>query len=247
MKRLINLLLICLVLGAIMGCKNTSSREKIAQVRIFNAFGQEAQAEFSNKKTGQSSKSIEVGPQQTSEYQQFDPSTYKFRISSKNKELLKKEIGFAKNEDYTLILFGTPEFSSKTNQTTFSHKMHYIFEGEENYTSNGYLPNYKVFRDKIKVKKGFCVIRVFNAAVATTPINIRLNTPKKSKKLASKLAYAKPMQGKSVKVGKKKMELFLKGAPKPILSKEFDFKSKKIYTIVVYKEKQQLKWKILES
>lgn len=247
MKKLTNLLLTCLILGFTLGCKKSSSGQKISQLRIFNTFSQEARAEFRDKKTGQISKSIETLAYQASEYKKFDPSTYQFRINSQNQELLKKELGFARNEDYTLILFGVPEFSSKTNEATFSHKMHYIFEGEENYTPNGYLPNYIVFRDKIKVKKGYCVIRVFNAAVANTPINIRLNSPKKSKKLASKLAYAKPMQGKSVKTGKKKMELFLEGAPKPILSKEFEFKSKKVYTIVVYKEKQELKWKILES
>lgn len=247
MKRLINLLLICLLAGFPFGCKKSSQGQKIARVRIFNSFSQQANAEFSNKKTGQEYKNIEVGSYQNSEYKRFDPATYKFRIASKNKELLKKELGFAKNEDYTLILFGKPEFSTKTNQTTFSHKMHYIFEGEENYTPNGYLPNYKVFRDKIKVKKGYCVIRVFNAAVANTPVSLRLNTPKKSKKLASKLAYGKPMQGKSVKRGKKKVELFLEGAPEPILSRDFEFKAKKIYIIVIYKEKQELKWKFLES
>lgn len=247
MNRLIRALLIIVCFG-IVSCSGSGKKDREAQLSVFNASQQEMTAEFRAEK-GQDSEEISLSPFENSGYKKLSPNTYNFTILSKEKALLEKKIGLATKEKYTAILYGKPELLHELNQSTFGHKMHYIFQGSENYTKNGYLPGLMVFRDKVKLRKGNSQVRAFHAAAGISPITIKLRKPEKQKgkSLIKGLDYPKPMMGKKIKSGDKIVELYLKGSPEPLIEKAFDFESKKVYTIVVYKDQQKLDVQILEA
>lgn len=223
-------LFILLMLNA---CAGKSQHEK-TQIKVFNAMPADISMEFQNKKSGNNSENIDIPKTDYTRYHSMGPGIYEISVRSQNDELLKKQFGLAGGEKYTQIIYGRPSFSSRKNEETFSHKMHYIFEGSENYTKNGFLPGEIMFRDKMVLKKGSTSVRVFNAAAGVSPINLKLREGKKSKKMAKQLAYAKPVLSKRIKSGEKTIEVYLGNAPKPFIEQKFDFKSKKAYIIVVY-------------
>lgn len=237
---------IILALIIVTGC-GRKNEEQTASVKVFNAMSEKMSLEFREKNVHTPSKSLELDPLEASEYNTLPGAVYEINVKTNSKELLQKKLGFAAGEKYSAIIYGNPEFSSHKNENTFSHKLHYIFEGSENYTKNGFLPGDMVFRDKIKLKKGASSIRVFNAAVGSSPINLELKDGDKTKKIAKKLAYAKPVLSNTIKSGQKTLELYLAGAPDPLIKKDFNFQSKKAYIIIVVNEKENLGLRILEN
>ncbi len=244
MNRLVKIIFSLLISISIASCSTSDKKSDVARVIILNAFQKPLQARLDSKNQNQQ---IKLEAFQNSDYLDLSPDLYTLHIISENKKLLKEKLGLAKNEKYTIIFYGDPGFSSEVNQSDFTHTMHFIFQGAENFTKNGYLPGMYVFRDQIKVKQGYSQIRVFNAGLGMTPISIKLKSSGSSQKLSSSLAYPKPMLGKPVSSGRKKVELFLGKSPRAIFSKEFDFQSKKVYTIVVFLKDKKPEFKILKN
>ncbi len=228
------------------GC-SWQKEQKNASIKVFNGMPQRMSMDFRAENESKPAKSLALKSLDASEYIQIPGAIYKINVNTNSRELLEKKIGLAAGEKYTAIIYGKPELSSHKNENTFSHKLHYIFEGSENYTKNGFLPGDMVFRDKIKLKKGISSIRVFNAAVGRSPINLELKDAEKTKRIASKLAYARPVLSSKINSGSKKIELYLAGAPDPIITQEFNFKSKKSYIIIIINEKENLGIRILEN
>lgn len=233
------------ILLIICGCSSEGKQQ--TQIRILNAMPADLDINFSPKKTGDTNENFQIGENEKTGYSSLSSGTYEIAVNSKKDELLKKTFGLAGGEKYTAIFYGKPSFSSRKNEEIFSHKMHFIFEGSENYTKNGFLPGDMVFRDKIKLKKGSTSVRVFHAAAGVTPINVKLREGKKLKKLASKLAYAHPVLNNQIKSGEKIIEVYLGNAPKPLITQKFDFKSKKAYIIVLLNENGKPSIDILEN
>lgn len=229
----------------ICGC-SSKNQQQPTQIRVLNAMPADLEVSFTPKKWGEIKENFHIGKNEKIPYRSLPSGKYEILVSAKD-ELLKKTFGLAGGEKYTAIFYGKPSFSSRINQETFTHKMHYIFEGSENYTKNGFLPGEMVFRDKIKLKKGSTSVRVFHAAVGVTPVNVKLRQGKKSKKIASKLAYAHPVLSNQIKSGEKTIEVYLGNAPKPLITKKFSFQSKKAYIIVLLNENGKPAIKILEN
>ncbi|TBW29137.1 hypothetical protein [Gramella sp. KN1008] len=228
------------------GCSEKSQKTNNAEVRIFNATLEGIQVEVESSKNQHSEKmKIEEGG--CSDYISLPGEIYDLKIHTQKKFLLNKKSGLAPNEKYTAVIYGKPEFSSKVNEASFSHKLHYVFAGAENHTKNGFLPTHSLFRDKIKLKKGVSSLRAFHAASGIAPIKIKIKTDKKSQKLTKGLAYGKPVLGKHFKAGSKKIEVYLKGSTEPILEKEYTFKSQKAYLIVFLEKQDGLGIEILEN
>ena len=224
---------------------NQKKNNKSPELQVFNAMPASVEAKYSAKSSGD----IQIPQDELLQYFPVEEAIYHFEINSEDKELLTKKIGLAKNEKYTMILFGLPSLSSEVNQETFTHKAHFIFEGSENFEPNGFLPNSFIFRDNMKLKKGSAAIRSFHAATGTSPVTIKLKNPKKdqTKKIVSGLKYASPQLTKRIESGKQQIQVFLSGSPKPVLEKSVDFKSKKVYTLILYGKDGDLKLKILED
>ena len=246
MNRFLKLLILGLFFCGISSCSNSAQQEKQVQITIFNAMQNKLKAEFSSGNSG-SKEEMTAPPVSNSGYENFSPAVYRLKLWSNDKALLEKKIGLAANEKYTAIIYGRPDFQRQVNQSNFTHKMHYVFQGSENYTKNGFLPGMILFRDQVKLHKGYCQIRVFHAAAGFSPVTVKLKSPQKTKKLISALAYPRPMQGKTISSGEKEVQLFLKGAPEALLSKSFSFEEKKVYTIVICAVDGKLDFKILEA
>lgn len=228
------------------GCTGKSQKEN-TRIKVFNAMPADISMELTKKKSNSASENISVPKTENTEYRSMPNGVYEISVKSNGDELLKKKFGLAGGEKYTQIIYGRPSFSSRKNEETFTHKMHYIFEGSENYTKNGFLPGEIMFRDKMVLKKGATSVRVFHAAAGVTPINLKLREGKKSKKIAKKLAYAKPVLSKRIKSGEKTIEVYLGNAPKPFIEQKFEFKSKKAYIIVLYNKDGKPAIKVLEN
>lgn len=246
MNKFLKFLVFGLLFCGMISCSNSAEKERPVKLTIFNAMPQKLKAEFSSEKNN-IKKEITASPEANSGYTDFSPAIYRLKLWSNDKALLEKRLGLAANEKYTAIIYGKPDFLKELNQSDFTHSMHYIFQGSENYTKNGFLPGMMLFRDQVKLRKGYCQIRVFHAAAGYSPITIKLKTPEKTKKLTSSLAYPRPMQGKTIASGEKQVQLFLEGAPEALISKKFDFEDKKVYTLIICSVNGKLDLKILEA
>ncbi|MEO2129406.1 MAG: hypothetical protein ABGW91_14645 [Christiangramia sp.] len=217
------------------------------EIRVFNAMNSSASVKFQADKA--SSKSLNIGSERVTDFQQLHPAKYQFRVHSNSKNLLQKELALAKNQAYTIIVFGRPELSSEVNQQIFRHKMHYIFEGSENFTANGFLPSYFVFREKVKLQKGAAAVRAFHAAAGTGEISITLNEPGKdqTKNVASKLKYASPVMSTRIEAGSKGVQVFLGNSPEPVIQQQYDFKEQKDYIFIITGKNGKLDLHILED
>ena len=232
-----------LILLVFVSC-NTKTKKDAPEFRIYNSDNENLTAQLSTEK---SSEEIELKGKHLSEYQKLDPAIYDLQINTKNKSLLQHKIGLAAGEKYTYIFYGDPEISSELNDATFSYKLHSIFEGSENFTKNGFLPSYMVFRDNIKLKKDFSALRVFHAAPGMSPVNVKIKDDNSSKSIAKGLAYGKPVLSEHIESGSKAVEVYWTGAPKPFLIKEFDFKSEKSYIIIFVIKEDKPTIDILEN
>ncbi len=228
------------------GCAGKSQKQN-TRVKVLNAMPSNIEMKYSPKRSDVNDENIQLKQNEVTAYRELPPGRYKISVASKGDELLKKTFGLAGGEKYTQIIYGKPSFSSRKNEETFTHKMHYIFEGSENYTKNGFLPGAMIFRDQIKLKKGSTSVRVFHAAAGLTSINLKLREGKNSTKIASKLTYAKPVLSNLLKSGEKTIEVYLGNAPKPFIEKKFEFQSKKAYIIVLLNENGKPIIKILEN
>lgn len=246
MNRFVKLLLLSLLFCGITSCSNSAQQEKPVQLTIFNAMPQKLKAEFSSVSKDEK-KEITALPDSNSGYSSFTPAVYRLKLWSSNKALLSTRLGLAANEKYTTIIYGRPDFLTQMNQSDWTHTMHYIFQGSENYTKNGFLPGMMLFRDKVRLQKGYCQIRVFHAAAGFSPVTIKLKTSEKTKQLVKGLSYPRPMQGKKISSGEKEVQLFLEGAPEALDTKSFQFKEKKVYTIIVCSVDGKMDFKILEA
>ncbi|PTX43164.1 hypothetical protein C8P64_1690 [Christiangramia gaetbulicola] len=234
--------LLILILIASLSCNRKTDKHD-PEFRVYNSTNSALTIQMNKQ---ESSTGIEIAEKQTSEYQLLDPGIHNMEVKS-SKSLLEHKIGIAAGEKYTCIIYGDPAQSSKINDATFSYKLHNIFEGSENFTKNGFLPSYMVFRDKIKLKKGLSALRAFHAATGMSPVTIKVKDGKSSKSLAKGLAYAKPVLSKHIKSGVKTLEVYWKGAPQPVISREYDFKSEKSYIIIFYNKENKPGIEILEN
>ncbi|AVR46312.1 hypothetical protein C7S20_14140 [Christiangramia fulva] len=226
---------------------NAQCQNQPAEIKVLNATPQELQISFDQKKANSNSLKLDIHSNEVTAYKQLPSHKYSIIVASNEDELLKKTFGLASAEKYTQVIYGIPSYSSRKNEETFTHKMHYIFEGSENYTKNGFLPGIMTFRDKFKLKKGATAIRVFHAAAGVTPINLKLREGKKTTNIASKLSYAKPVLIKQIKSGEKTIEVYLGNAPRPFIEKKFNFQSQKAYIIVLINVNGKPAIKILEN
>ncbi len=242
-KMMMSRFTLILIFFVVVGCSKPT--EELTSIRYFNAMNSSIEATIKDKDETVHKANLE--PYSTSPYQSSKGSKYSLMINDANKMLLDHEYGFAGDEKYSVILFGKPEFSSRTNQSTFTHNLHHIFAGAENYTTNGFLPSIMVFRDKVKLKEELSSIRSFHAAPGVSPVSIQIKDQNGSKTIAANLKYAKPIMSQRIRSGKKKVELYLANAPEPVLKKEFDFKSKNSYLIIVIENKGHIDFRILES
>ncbi|MDX1543745.1 MAG: hypothetical protein R3214_07355 [Christiangramia sp.] len=247
MKKVISNIFCLLIILFTMGCSKKSQKTYEAQLRILNATLDDIQVQVESSNKDKFKHQIEIKGNGSSGYISLPGEVYDLRINSQQKFLLNKKAGLAPQEKYTAIIYGKPEFSSKVNEASFTHKLHYVFEGAENHTKNGFLPSHSLFRDKIKLKKGISSLRAFHAAVGISPIKINIKADKKSQKLTKGLAYGKPEVGKHFKAGSKKVEVYLKGSMKPIIEKDYTFKSQKAYLIVFLEKQEGLGIEILEN
>lgn len=246
MKKAIIGIPVFIFLVLISGCTADSKKQE-TQIRVLNTMPADININFTSKKSKNNTENFRITRSENTGYRSLSSGKYEIAVNAKKEELLKKTFGLAGGEKYTAIIYGKPSFSSRKNEETFSHKMHFIFEGSENYTRNGFLPGDMVFRDKIKLKKGTTAVRVFHAAAGLTAINVKLREGKKSKKIASKLAYAHPVLSNQIKAGKKTIEVYLGNAPKPFIAQQFDFQSEKTYIIVLLNKNGKPSIQILEN
>ncbi|WP_252114021.1 hypothetical protein [Gramella jeungdoensis] len=247
MKKLIPKIFWLFIILFTLGCSNKPQETNGAELRIFNATLDNIQVQVESSKTDKFKQQLEIKGNGSSEYISLPGEIYDLKVHSKQKYLLNKKSGLPPQEKYTAIIYGKPEFSSKVNEASFTHKLHYVFEGAENHTKNGFLPTHSLFRDKIKLKKGISSLRAFHAAAGIAPIKIKIKTDEKSQELTKGLAYGKPVLGKHFKAGNKKVEVYLKGSTEPILAKEYTFKSQKAYLIIFLEKEDGLGIEILEN
>ncbi|MFD1095866.1 hypothetical protein [Salegentibacter chungangensis] len=240
-----NLIIILLISSLFISCSGKTGKYEKSRIRFFNAT--EREIEFKLSSNSAETINFNTAAFSDSSYRPLQPSVYDLEIWSGSKILLKRKLALAKDEKYTLVFYGRPRLSDTMNQARFSYKMHRVFEGEENNSKNGYLPGYKVFSDQVHLKKSYSRVRVLNAASGFSPISIKLDENGNKKKLVSGLAYPKPMQGKTIKGGNRPVELYLSSAPNPVLYKNYDFRSGRVYTIVVFHKDQKLDFKILST
>ncbi len=226
-----------------LSCQN--KKDVSPQFRMVNTSDKSIKIDVSAKQKGQ--KVFEITPFSVSDYKSLPANIYKLAILADKKPVLNKEYGLASEEKYTAIFYGKPDLSSTLNQQTTTNKLHYIFAGSENHIKNGFLPKLFLFRDRIKVNSGQSSIRIFNAAVGTSPLTVRLKRKNESKQLVKELAYGKPMLSTSVKKGKVTLEVLLSNSPKPILTKQLTLESKKIYTLVILKNEENISVKVLTT
>lgn len=232
------------LIGLIYSCQKQAKNKP--EFRLANTTNTPIKVDLTNKKTVENS--FQINSFSTLNYQSVTPNSYKVIIAANNnKPILKKEYGLASEEKYTAILYGKPGLSSTTNQQTNNDKLHDVFAGAENHTKNGFLPKLFLFRDRISVTKGSASLRIFNAAVGTSPLTFQLKRNNTTKKLTKGLAYGKPMLSTAVKKGKIQLEVLLSNSPKPILTKEINLESKKIYTIILFKKETDISVSVLKT
>ncbi len=228
-----------------LACSDNANNRKAARLKIFNATSNSIDANLESK--SEDHPAFKVAEFNSSEYESLIPDIYKLSLNTNNQPIIQRKIGLSSGEDYTLIFYGKPEFSSEVNEATFSHKLHYVFEGAENYTKNAYFPGTIVFRDNIKLKKGTSALRAFHAAPKIAPVTIKIKAKKSSMALAKNLAYGKPVLSKHMKSGYKTIEVFMAGSSNPIIKQDYEFKSQKTYILVIEGGSQKPNLKILKN
>lgn len=86
------------------------------EIRVFNAMNSSASVEIQADKA--SSKSLNIGSEIETDFQQLHPAKYQFRVHSNSKNLLQKELALAKKPglyNYCLRKTGTFFGSESTN------------------------------------------------------------------------------------------------------------------------------------